>query len=113
MTTQSIARPARPATRAGVSRAALRRRRLVAVVALLAVATLLTMSVGRVDARAGLADPVAGHAVVTPGDTLWDIAVATAPNGVDPREQLAAIQELNGFDGSAVDPWSVVLVPAR
>lgn len=96
-----------------VSRATLRRRRLVALVALLVLSTLLTMAIGRVGAQAELAEPVAGHAVVAPGDTLWDVAVDTAPNGVDPREQLAAIRGLNGLDSSAVAPWTVVLLPAR
>lgn len=95
-----------------VSRATLRRR-LVALVALVALSILLTVVVGRVGAQAELVDPVAGHAVVTPGDTLWDVAVDTAPNGVDPREHLAAIRGLNGLDGSAVTPWTVVLLPAR
>jgi hypothetical protein len=98
---------------AAVSRTTLRRRRLVAVVTLLALSILLTVAIGRVGAQAELADPVAGHAVVTPGDTLWDVAVDTAPDGVDPREQLAAIQGLNGLDSSAVDPWTVLLLPAR
>ncbi len=96
-----------------VPRATLRRRRLAVLVALLVLSTLLTVAIGRVGAQAELADPAAGHAVVAPGDTLWDVAVDTAPSGVDPREQLAAIQGLNGLDGSAVDPWTVVLLPAR
>lgn len=95
------------------SRATLLRRRVVAVVALLVLTILLTMTIGRVGAEAELADPVAGHAVVAPGDTLWDVAVESAPTGVDPREQLAAIRALNGLDSSAVAPWSVVLLPAR
>jgi hypothetical protein len=98
---------------ASASRGTLRRRRPVAVVVLLALSILLTVSIGRVGAEAELADPSAGHAVVAPGDTLWDIAVDTAPNGVDPREQLASIQDLNGLNGSAVDPWTVLLLPAR
>jgi hypothetical protein len=98
---------------ASACRGTLRRRRLVAVVVLLALSILLTVSIGRVGAEAELADPSAGHAVVAPGDTLWDIAVDTAPNGVDPREQLASIQDLNGLNGSAVDPWTVLLLPAR
>ncbi|MFO7778896.1 MAG: hypothetical protein R6V28_11130 [Nitriliruptoraceae bacterium] len=95
------------------SRAMLRRRRLVALVALVALSILLTVAIGRVGAQAELLDPIAGHAVVAPGDTLWEVAVDTAPSGVDPREQLAAIRGLNGLEGSAVDPWTVVLLPAR
>lgn len=64
-------------------------------------------------AEAELADPVAGHVVVAPGGTLWDVAVDTAPDGVDPRRQLDALRELNGFDGDQLDAWVVVLTPAR
>jgi len=113
MTSHTTVRATRPGAPRTVCRDTLRRRRLVVVVALLAFTTLLTMSIGRVGASAELADPVAGHAVVAPGDTLWEVAVDTAPNGVDPREQLAAIQDLNGLDGSALAPWSVVLLPGR
>jgi hypothetical protein len=114
----SATRAARPTSlavgsSAAVSRATLRRRRLIAVVALLVLSTLLTVAIGRVGAEAELADPVAGHVVVAPGDTLWDVAVESAPDGVDPREQLTAIQGLNGLDSSAVDPWTVLLLPAR
>ena len=97
----------------GVSRVALVRRRVSALAALLLLVIVLTVAVGRVGAEAELADPVAGHVVIAPGDTLWDVAVATAPDGVDPREQLAAIRALNGLDGTTVGSWSVVLLPAR
>ncbi|MEX1177965.1 MAG: hypothetical protein WEB09_05850 [Nitriliruptor sp.] len=95
------------------SRASAWRRRLGAVTVLVLLAFLLTVAVGRVTAGAQLADPVAGTVTIAPGETLWDVAIATAPDGVDAREQLAAIGELNGFDGSAVEPWTVVLLPAR
>lgn len=112
---RAVARPVPPATAGGraTTSASVRRRRLAAVLAMLVLTIVLTVAVGRVGASAQLADPVAGHAVVAPGDTLWDIAVETAPDGVDPREQLAAIRGLNGLDSSAVAPWSVVLLPAR
>ncbi len=105
--------PAATRSAAVVPGSTLRRRRLVALVALVALSILLTVVIGRVGAQAELIEPVAGHAVVTPGDTLWDVAVDTAPNGVDPRQQLAAIRGLNGLDGSTVAPWTVVLLPAR
>ena len=89
------------------------RRRATWVVVLLAVAFLATGLVGRVGAEAELADDVAGHAVVQPGETLWDVTVATAPAGVDPREHLHRLEELNGLDGSQVEAWTVVLIPAR
>ncbi|TVP72542.1 MAG: hypothetical protein EA340_03335 [Nitriliruptor sp.] len=95
------------------ARATVLRRRLVALAGLVLLLTLLTVAVGRVGAEAELADRVAGHTVLAPGDTLWDVAVSSAPEGVDPREQLSAIRVLNGFEGAAVDAWTVVLLPAR
>jgi Tfp pilus assembly protein FimV len=107
----TIAIPAASTFRAGT--AAIWRRRLVAVAVLVALAFLLTVAIGRVGAGAELADPVAGHVVVAPGETLWDVAVATAPPGVDVRQQLAALETLNGFTSSDVAAWTVVLIPAR
>jgi hypothetical protein len=89
------------------------RRRTVAVLALLALAFALTVAIGRVGAQAELADKVAGHVVVEPGQTLWDVAAATAPAGVDVRDQLAALEALNGLRAHEVDAWTVVLLPAR
>lgn len=85
-----------------------RRRTIVVVVVLLAVIGLL---MGQLRADADLADRVAGHAVLEPGDTLWDLAAATAPEGMDTREYLAELVALNGFDGTAIDAWTVVLLP--
>lgn len=90
------------------------RRRRVGVLAGLVLAVFaLTVLSGRAGAEAELADPVAGHVVVAPGETLWDVAVDTAPDGVDPRRQLAALRELNGFDGRHLEAWAVILIPAR
>ena len=88
-------------------------RRLVALLVLVAFAFLLTVAIGRVGAEAELTDPVAGHVVVAPGQTLWDVAVSTAPPGIDARRQLADIAALNGLAGGDVDAWTVVLLPAR
>jgi hypothetical protein len=107
----SLALPAASSFRAGP--AAIWRRRLVAIVTLVVLAFLLTVAVGRVGAGAELADPVAGHVVVAPAQTLWDVAVATAPPGVDVREQLAALEALNGLESGDVTAWAVVLIPAR
>lgn len=88
------------------------RRRLVALLLLVVLVTLTGTALGRIGAEAELADPVAGHVVLAPGDTLWEVAVSSAPAGVDPREQLEAIRELNGFDAGSHAPWTVVLLPA-
>lgn len=96
------------------SRASAWRRRIGAVLVLVLLAFLLTVAIGRVTADAELADPVAGSVTIGPGETLWDVASATVPEGSDVRQQLDAIAQLNGFDGSApIEPWTVVLLPAR
>lgn len=87
------------------------RRRLALFAGILALAVGLALAAGGGFADAELTDPVAGQAVLDPGETLWDIAVANAPDGVDPRSYLAAIRELNGFESAAVPVWTVVLLP--
>jgi hypothetical protein len=54
---------------------------------------------------------VGGHVVLQPGETLWDVAVRSAPPGVDARRQLAEIRRLNGFGGGTLEAWTVVLLP--
>jgi hypothetical protein len=99
----------RPVPVRGGSRTA-SRRRLVALVAAVIVVGLAS-GIG----RAALAVPeepaVLGHVVLQPGETLWDVAVRSAPAGVDPRQQLDVLRRLNGFGPGALDAWTVVLVP--
>lgn len=97
-----------PATRA----AAWRRRAAVAALPA-AIALGLTTLLGGGTADAELDDPVAGTVTIEPGQTLWDVAAATAPDGTDTRDQLGRIVELNAFDPDRIEPWTVVLVPAR
>ena len=86
-------------------------RRLVAVLATAAV-----LAVGVVTIAGGAVDPgepvAAGHVVLQPGETLWDVAVRSAPAGVDPRRQLDTLRRLNGFGSGPLDAWTVVLIPA-
>lgn len=108
----------RPATapravRAPQPQAVYRRRRLVVAAGFLALVLALTVLFGSAGAEAELEDPVGGHVVVAPGETLWDVAAETAPAGVHTQQQLDAIRELNGFDGAAVPAWTVVLIPTR
>lgn len=49
--------------------------------------------------------------VVQPGETLWSIAAAVAPD-VDPREVIADIQQLNGV-GGAIQPGQQLTIPAE
>lgn len=90
-------RPSRPVARTVA---------LLAASALLVAATLGTV-------MTGAEEPVAaGHVVLQPGETLWDIAVRSAPAGVDPRHQLDIVRRLNGFGPGTLDAWTVVLIPA-
>lgn len=97
----------------GTSQATYWRRRLTVLASVLTLALLLVALVGRTSAEAELADPVGGHAVVSPGQTLLEIAADTAPAGVGVQDQLARIRTLNGFESAVVDAWTVVLLPAR
>lgn len=88
-------------------------RRRAGVLAILLVLVMLLVGVIGQVASAELADRVDGHVVIEPGQTLWDVAVATAPTEVDARDQLARIEELNGVRASDVEAWNVILLPAR
>jgi hypothetical protein len=98
----------RPATAASAWR-----RRLGAVAALVLLVFLVTVGIGRVTAGADPSVAADGTATVAPGQTLWDVATATAPAGVDARDQLARIVELNGLSSAEIDAWTVLLLPAR
>lgn len=112
-TVRATSRASHTTTALAATPATYRRRRLKLLGGLVLVVFVLTVLIGRAGAEAEFADPVAGHVVVEPGDTLWEVALDTAPEGVDPRQQLASLRELNGLDGAHLDAWSVVLIPAR
>lgn len=98
----------RPATPAAVYR----RRRVVA--ALLVVGLLVGLGLG-LTALIPDAPPMPAAtttAMLAPGDTLWDVAVAVTPPGGDPRVTLEQIRELNGLGTDPVPAWTTVLVPA-
>lgn len=110
--------PSYSATRSSAPLAAVRqaryiRRRLVAIAVLAAVVFALGVLIGSAGATADIANPVAGYEVVAEGETLWDIAVRTTPEGSDPRRHLAEIRNLNGLTGSSVKAWTVVAIPAQ
>lgn len=105
----SLQAPAQPSA---ARRATYRRRRILVVAALVASVLLVGIVLGRVTAQAELEDPVGGQHVVEPGQTLWEIALETAPDDVDPRQQLHDLRELNALDGGQVEAWSVLLLPA-
>jgi len=87
-------------------------RRRIAVVAVALLVALLGAVIGLEVTSASASEPtVRGHVVLQPGETLWDVAVRSAPHGVDARRQLADIRRINGFSGGAMDAWTVVLLP--
>jgi hypothetical protein len=90
-----------------------RRDRLVALLAAgLLVALVVLAAAGAATAGSDVPE-IAGQVVLQPGETLWDVAVRSAAPGVDPRRQMDALRQLNGFGPGALDPWTVVLIPAR
>ncbi|MEO8696139.1 MAG: LysM peptidoglycan-binding domain-containing protein [Acidimicrobiales bacterium] len=95
-------------------RALYRRRRATAVAfALLLVAAILALAFvgGRATADGSAPGEIRPAAVyvVRPGDTLWDLAVALAPDR-DPRVVVAALQRAAG--GSEVHPGQRIVLPA-
>lgn len=88
------------------------RRRIIAVGVLAALVFAVGVIVGSAGATAEISEPVAGYEVVAAGETLWDVAVRTAPDGVDPRSQLASLRDLNGIEGN-VAAWTVIAIPAQ
>ena len=48
--------------------------------------------------------------VVQPGDTLWSIAAAHYP-AADPREEVLAIEALNGLSGPQIAPGQTLELP--
>ncbi|HSO03550.1 MAG TPA: LysM peptidoglycan-binding domain-containing protein [Candidatus Limnocylindrales bacterium] len=96
-----------------------RRGRLARTPALIAVLLLLAVSVADVvgTGRALAADtPTPSQVstqsvVVESGDSLWGIAVRTAPDA-DPREVVTRIRELNGMRSNLIQPGQVLLVPS-
>ena len=62
----------------------------------------------------GQADDLASTTsyVVRGGDSLWLIAETLTTPGDDVRETVAAIRDLNGFEGSVIIPGQRIRVPA-
>jgi hypothetical protein len=87
-------------------------RRTIALVAsaLLAAMVVALLTLGVASASSPQLE-VGSHVVLQPGETLWDIAVRSAPPGVDARRQLADIRRINGFGGGSLEAWTVVLLP--
>ncbi len=73
------------------------RRRLLSAAAVVVSVALLTAWTPAGPVTAAGRTP--GRVVVGPGDTLWDIAEAHAPESMDPRAYIDELQELNGLAG--------------
>lgn len=91
-----------------------RGRAVVAVLLLLLAVTVLGLlrapATATTGGRGASASPVAERVTVRPGETLWQIAERAAP-GVDPRDTVARIREMNGLRTSAVEAGRVLWVP--
>jgi len=117
--TMRVERPARrpaAAARGEVGQARLTRRgRLVlsalAMVLLVLGAVLMSGGAPAAAGSSGGGSVAAERVTVRPGETLWAIAEREAP-GVDPRETVARILDLNALDSAAVVAGSVLLLPS-
>ena len=76
---------------------------------------LVVLFSGRLSADAGTSvvdqSVATGSVVVQPGENLWQIARAIAPQA-DPRETVSLIRSLNGLGDSTVVAGQTVVVPA-
>lgn len=79
--------------------------------------TLSTIVVGLVlllpsTGDASSVEPGAGATyVVRPGDTLWEIAAASAPQG-DHRSAVDTLMAMNGLDSSLIVPGQQLVLPS-
>ena len=101
-----VLRPAQPGIKLTV-----RGRRLVALLALLPIVAAFLL-IGTHSAQAETAMPATAIIKIEAGQTLWDVAVAIAPNE-DPRATIWAIKALNGLATSEVQAGQALVVPAN
>ena len=88
-----------------------RGRRLVALLALLPIVAAFLL-IGTRSAQAETARPTTAIIKIEAGQTLWDVAVAIAPNE-DPRATIWTIKALNGLQTSEVQAGQALVVPAN
>lgn len=102
-------RPPRARVIARRHRAQVRRRR--AALGLITLSIIgLTVIGGGVGGRADAGHRAPHSIVVRPGQTLWGIAERHAPDGIDPRAYVDALEVANGLDG-AVTPGTRLELP--
>ena len=105
----SSAKSAAPAN-SGV-KLTVRGRRVVALLALLPI-VLAFLLIGTRAAQADPTGPTTAVIKVEAGQSLWDVAVAIAPNE-DPRATIWTIKALNGLEKSEVQAGQGLIVPAK
>jgi hypothetical protein len=105
----SSAKSARPA-QTGM-KLTVRGRRVVALLALLPIFVAFLL-IGTRAAQADATGPTTAVIKVEAGQSLWDVAVAIAPNE-DPRSTIWTIKALNGLETSEVQAGQALIVPAN
>ncbi len=102
-----------PSTRPTSRSVHLTRRGRVVLVLLVAALAFMAFSLGRVASQAGTepTGPATRAVTVQPGQTLWEIAVAVAPND-DPRATVDRIRELNHMSTEVLQAGQQLVVPA-
>jgi hypothetical protein len=88
-----------------------RGRRVVALLALLPI-VLAFLLIGTRAAQADATGPTTAVVKVEAGQSLWDVAVAIAPDE-DPRSTIWTIKALNGLETSEVQAGQALIVPAN
>lgn len=88
-----------------------RGRRVVALLALLPIVVAFFLMSTRA-VQADQSGPTTAIVKVEAGQSLWDVAVAIAPNE-DPRSTIWTIKALNGLETSEVQAGQALVVPAK
>ena len=88
-----------------------RGRRVVALLALLPIVVAFFLMSTRA-AQADQSGPTTAIVKVEAGQSLWDVAVAIAPNE-DPRSTIWTIKALNGLDTSEVQEGQGLIIPVK
>ena len=88
-----------------------RGRRVVALLALLPIFVAFLL-IGTRAAQADATGPTTAVVKVEAGQSLWDVAVAIAPNE-DPRSTIWTIKALNGLETSEVQEGQGLIIPVK
>lgn len=83
-----------------------------AVFPLVVVALLVGLNSGQAAAGGSPSNVSFQHVTVGAGDSLWNIAERIAPNS-DPRDVVAALEDLNGLSDSNVDAGQTLSIPLQ